>query len=108
MKFLHTMIRVKELDETIDFFTNKLGLVQTRKKEFEDGRFTLVFFATAPGEPEIELTYNWDQEAPYSEGRNFGHLAFSVENIYEYCQMLMDKGCHLIINGRHHLIEHFN
>ncbi len=92
MKFLHTMIRVRDLDESIDFFTNKLGLVQTRRKDFESGRFTLVFFATAPGEPEIELTYNWDQESSYSEGRNFGHLAFSVDNIYDYCQMLMDKG----------------
>ena len=92
MKFLHTMIRVRDLDESIDFFTNKLGLVQTRRKDFESGRFTLVFFATAPGEPEIELTYNWDQESSYSEGRNFGHLAFSVDNIYDYCQMLIDKG----------------
>jgi len=92
MKYLHTMIRVKDLDESIDFFTTKLGFVQTRIKEVEKGRFTLVFFATAPGEPEVELTYNWDQEEPYSEGRNFGHLAYSVENIYEYCQMLMDKG----------------
>ena len=92
MKFLHTMIRVKDLDESIDFFTNVLGLVQTRRKDVEEGRFSLVFFATAPGEPEIELTYNWDQDEPYSVGRNFGHLAFSVENIYAYCQMLIDKG----------------
>ncbi len=92
MKFLHTMIRVRDLDESIDFFTNKLGLVQTRRKDFESGRFNLVFFATATGEPEVEFTYNWDQESSYSEGRNFGHLAFSVENIYDYCQMLMDKG----------------
>lgn len=92
MKFLHTMIRVKDLDQSIDFFANTLGLVQTRRKDVEGGRFTLVFFATAPGEPEIELTYNWDQEEPYSEGRNFGHLAFSVENIYEYCEMLLQKG----------------
>lgn len=92
MKYLHTMIRVKNLDESIDFFTDKLGLIETRRKENEAGRFTLIFFATAPGEPEIELTYNWGQEEPYSEGRNFGHIAFSVENIYDYCQMLMDKG----------------
>lgn len=92
MKFLHTMIRVKDLDESIEFFTDKLGLVQTRRKDFENGRFSLVFFATAPGEPEIELTYNWDQKTAYSEGRNFGHLAFSVENIYDYCQILIDKG----------------
>ncbi len=92
MKYLHTMIRVRDLEASIDFFTNKLGLVETRRKEVEAGRFTLVFFATAPGEPEIELTYNWDQQEPYSEGRNFGHLAYSVGNIYDYCQMLMDKG----------------
>ena len=92
MKYLHTMIRVRDLEESVDFFVNKLGLVETRRKEVEAGRFTLVFFATAPGEPEIELTYNWDQNEPYSEGRNFGHLAYSVENIYDYCQMLMDKG----------------
>jgi len=96
MKFLHTMIRVLDPDKSIDFFTNKLGLVQTRRKEIESGKYTLIFFATAPGEPEIELTYNWDQQEPYSEGRNFGHLAFSVENVYDYCQMLMDKGVTLL------------
>ena len=92
MKFLHTMIRVKDLDQSIDFFTSKLGLVETRRKEFEQGRFTLVFLATAPGEPEIELTYNWDQTDDYTVGNNFGHLAFSVENIYDYCRMLIEKG----------------
>lgn len=92
MKYLHTMVRVRDLEESIDFFTNKLGMIQTRKKEYEQGRFTLVFFVAAPGEPEVELTYNWDNEDDYSVGRNFGHLAFSVENIYDYCQMLMDKG----------------
>jgi lactoylglutathione lyase len=92
MNYLHTMIRVLDLDQSVEFFTAKLGFIETRRKENEAGRFTLVFFATAPGEPEIELTYNWDQEDAYSEGRNFGHLAYSVENIYEYCQMLMDKG----------------
>lgn len=86
------MIRVKDLEQSIDFFGNTLGLVQTRRKDVEEGRFSLIFFATAPGAPEIELTYNWDQEEPYSEGRNFGHLAFSVENIYEYCEMLLSKG----------------
>ena len=92
MKYLHTMIRVLDLDKSVTFFSEKLGLVETRRKENEAGRFTLVFFATAPGEPEIELTYNWDQQEAYSEGRNFGHLAYSVENIYDYCSMLMDKG----------------
>lgn len=92
MKFLHTMIRVKDLDESIEFFTKKLDLIETRRKDYEDGRFTLVYLATTPGEPEVELTYNWDEETAYSEGRNFGHLAFSVDSIYDYCQMLMDKG----------------
>lgn len=92
MKYLHTMIRVRNLEESVDFFTKKLGMVEVRRKEYESGRFTLIFFATSPGEPEIELTYNWDQKEPYSGGRNFGHLAFSVENIYDYCQDLMDKG----------------
>jgi lactoylglutathione lyase len=92
MKFLHTMVRVKDLEQSIDFFTNKIGLIVTRRKDFESGRFTLLFLATAPGEPEVELTYNWDRETSYSVGDNFGHLAFSVENIYDYCQMLMDKG----------------
>lgn len=92
MKYLHTMIRVLDLDQSVDFFTHILGMIETRRKEVEAGRYTLVFFATGPGEPEIELTYNWDQEEPYTEGRNFGHLAFSVENIYEYCQSLIDKG----------------
>ena len=92
MKYLHAMIRVKDLDQSIDFFSNILGLVQTRRKDVEEGRFSLIFFATAHGGPEIELTYNWDQGEPYSEGRNFGHLAFSVENIYDYCETLMKKG----------------
>ena len=92
MKFLHTMVRVKNLAESIDFFSNKLGLVETRRKDYEDGRFTLLYLATKPGEPEVELTHNWDQETDYSDGNNFGHLAFSVENIYDYCQMLMEKG----------------
>jgi lactoylglutathione lyase len=86
------MIRVKDLDRSLEFFTNILGLVETRRKEFEQGRFTLVFLATAPGEPEVELTHNWDNKDDYSVGRNFGHLAFSVANIYEYCEMLMKKG----------------
>jgi len=92
MKFLHTMVRVRDLDASVRFFTEILGLMETRRKEYEQGRFTLVFLATAPGEPEVELTYNWDQEKPYTVGNNFGHLAFSVDNIYDYCQNLMDKG----------------
>jgi len=92
MKFLHTMVRVRDLEQSVAFFTKILGLVETRRKEYETGRFTLVYFATQPGEPEVELTYNWDNDEEYTGGRNFGHLAFSVENIYEYCQMLMDNG----------------
>ena len=92
MKFLHTMVRIKNIDQSVEFFADKLGLIETKRKDNEAGKYTLVFFATAPGESEVELTYNWGQEEDYSVGRNFGHLAFSVENIYDYCQMLMDKG----------------
>ena len=92
MKYLHTMVRVSDLDVSLDFYCKKLGLIEVRRKEVEAGRFTLVFLAP-PGQEEaqIELTYNWDPE-PYGEGRNFGHLAFEVENIYETCQRLMDLG----------------
>lgn len=92
MKYLHTMVRVSDLDESLDFYCNKLGLVEVRRRESENGRFTLVFLST-DGSPEncIELTYNWDPEA-YGEGRNFGHLAYEVDDIYATCQDLMDKG----------------
>ncbi len=96
MEFLHTMIRVVDLEAALAFFCGGLGLVETRRKTVEKGRFTLVFLAAAPGEPEIELTHNWDQEAAYDGGRNFGHLAFAVDNIYETCQHLMDRG--VVIN----------
>lgn len=96
MKFLHTMIRVKDLDLALDFFVNKLGLVETRRHEVPQGKFTLVFLATEKGEAEIELTYNWDQTKDYSVGRNFGHLAYRVDNIYETCQSLMDKGVEIL------------
>lgn len=92
MKYLHTMIRVKDLDRALDFFIHKLGLIETRRHEVEKGRFTLVFLATHEGAPEIELTYNWGETQEYSDGRNFGHLAFSVSNIYDKCQFLMDQG----------------
>ncbi|MCH8552401.1 MAG: VOC family protein [Natronospirillum sp.] len=91
MKYLHTMLRVEDLDASLDFFCNGLGLVETKRKEVEKGRFTLVFLATAPGEPEIELTWNWDPET-LTGGRNFGHLAFEVDDIYEKCKHLMDHG----------------
>ena len=99
MRYLHTMVRVTDLDASIDFYCNKLGLVETKRKEFEAGRFTLVFLA-APGNldsakesrsPELELTYNWDPEE-YDGGRNFGHLAYYVDDIYATCQRLMDAG----------------
>ena len=92
MKYLHTMVRVTNLDDSLDFYCNKLGLREIRRKEVEAGRFTLVFLA-APGDEDaqVELTYNWDPE-PYGEGRTFGHLAYSVDNIYESCQRLMDGG----------------
>ena len=92
MRFLHTMIRVRDLDAALDFFVRQLGLVETRRKEVERGRFTLVFLATAQGEPELELTYNWDQSEAYSVGRNFGHVAFAVDDIYAACARLQAGG----------------
>lgn len=103
MEYLHTMVRVSDLDASLDFYCHKLGLVEISRKESERGRFTLVFLA-APNNAEsakqtqsplLELTYNWDPET-YSGGRNFGHLAFRVENIYQLCQHLKDNG--VIIN----------
>jgi len=91
MRFLHTMVRVLDLEKSLEFYTDILGLIETRRMEFPEGRFTLVYLATAKGEPEVELTHNWDQKEPYSGGRNFGHLAFSVENIYEYCEKLLSR-----------------
>lgn len=92
MKYLHTMVRVSDLEASLDFYCNKLGLIETRRKEVPQGRFTLVFLA-APGDEsaEVELTFNWDPEE-YIGGRNFGHLAYAVENIYDSCQRLMDGG----------------
>ena len=93
MKYLHTMVRVSDLDASLDFYCNKLGLVETRRKDIEAGRFSLIFLAPPGGGigSEVELTHNWDPEE-YDEGRNFGHLAYEVENIYELCQSLMDAG----------------
>lgn len=92
MKYLHTMVRVSDIDASLDFYCNKLGLEEIRRYDSEKGRFTLVFLA-APGDSDaqVELTYNWDPE-DYNEGRNFGHLAYQVENIYETCQQLLDGG----------------
>ncbi|RUO73119.1 VOC family protein [Idiomarina ramblicola] len=103
MQYLHTMVRVHNLEQSLNFYCDLLGLQEVKRKEVEKGRFTLVFLA-APDDverakneqaPMMELTYNWDPET-YSGGRNFGHLAFRVENIYELCQKLMDNG--VIIN----------
>ena len=92
MKYLHTMVRVSDLDESLDFYCTKLGLVELRRYDEPKGRFTNVFLA-APGDDsaQVELTHNWDPEE-YGAGRNFGHLAYQVENIYALCQHLMDKG----------------
>ena len=100
MKFLHTMIRVFDLDKALDFFVNKLGLSEIDRMEFPEGKFTLVFLATGPDEPAVELTYNWEQEEPYTVGRYFGHLAFSVENVYEVCQSLQDQGVAILVPPR--------
>jgi lactoylglutathione lyase len=99
MRYLHTMVRVSNLDETLNFFCNLLGMVETRRSESEAGRYTNIFLAASADEdaaratkaPVVELTYNWDPE-DYDGGRNFGHLAFQVDNIYQTCQKLMDAG----------------
>jgi len=92
MKYLHTMVRVSDLAASLDFYCNKLGLKETRRIENAGGRFTLVFLS-APGDEEaaIELTYNWDPET-LGEGRNFGHVAYRVANLYATCQKLQDSG----------------
>ncbi|GJM14241.1 MAG: lactoylglutathione lyase [Pseudohongiella sp.] len=92
MKYLHTMVRVSDLDKSLEFYCNQLGLTQLQRRDFEEARFSLVFLA-APGDEEaqVELTYNWDPE-DYDEGRNFGHLAYAVDDIYATCQKLMDAG----------------
>jgi lactoylglutathione lyase len=92
MKYLHTMVRVTDVDASLDFYCRKLGLVELRRYDSEQGRFTLIFLA-APGDEEaqVELTHNWDPEE-YEEGRNFGHLAYEVDDIYALCQKLVDGG----------------
>jgi lactoylglutathione lyase len=92
MKYLHTMVRIGDVDASLDFYCDKLGLVQLHRYDNEEARFSLIFLA-APGDDnaQIELTWNWDPE-DYGEGRNFGHLAYEVDDIYSLCQRLMDKG----------------
>jgi lactoylglutathione lyase len=92
MKYLHTMVRVTDLESSLDFYCNKLGLKELRRSVNEGGRYTLVFLA-APGDDaaQVELTYNWDPEK-LAGGRNFGHLAYRVDNIYATCQKLLDAG----------------
>ncbi len=99
MRYLHTMVRVRDLNESLDFYCNKMGLVECDRMESEAGRFTLVYLhapldaeqAVKMQAPLLELTYNWDTE-DYQGGRNFGHLAFEVDNIYQTCQRLIDAG----------------
>jgi lactoylglutathione lyase len=99
MRYLHTMVRVADVNAALDFYCNKLGMSEVRRQENEQGRFTLIFLAADQDEksgreasaPLLELTYNWDPET-YSGGRNFGHLAYEVDDIYETCRKLMDKG----------------
>ena len=92
MKYLHTMVRVTDLNESLDFYCNKLGLEELRRVDNEAGRFTLVFLGAKDNpDSQVELTNNWDPE-DYDGGRNFGHLAYQVENIYDLCQHLMDNG----------------
>ena len=100
MKYLHTMIRVGDIDAALDFFVDKLGMVETRRKDVPEGKFTLIFLAAdqdlkqakTERAPEVELTYNWDSEETYTGGRNFGHLAFTVQDIYATCAKLMAEG----------------
>lgn len=94
MRFLHSMIRVRDLDAALEFFCNQLGLREVRRRDHEGGRFTLVFLETgSDGDAaQIELTHNWDQDEPYTGGRNFGHLAFEVEDIYALCESLQKSG----------------
>ena len=94
MKYLHTMVRISDIEKSLDFYCNKLGLKEVRRKESEKGRYTLIFLASENSDEKhnlLELTYNWDPEK-YSNGRNFGHLAYSVKNIYDTCKNLMNNG----------------
>lgn len=102
MNYLHTMLRIKDIESSLNFFCKQLGFQEVRRYEHEKGRFTLIFLATKEdlettpnNTPMIELTYNWDTE-DYTGGRNFGHIAYSVENIHKYCQKIMDAGVSIL------------
>lgn len=103
MRYLHTMVRIKNLDESLDFYCNKLGLTEVKRMDYAEARFSLIFLAAEKDQkiasensaPLLELTYNWDA-VDYDSGRNFGHLAFEVDDIYQTCQKLMDQG--VVIN----------
>ena len=92
MKYLHTMIRVQNLDTTLDFFINKLGMKEVRRQEVPEGEFTLVFIAADENDPPLELTYNWGKAEPYRGGDNFGLVAYGVDNIYDFCEKLSRDG----------------
>ena len=103
MEYLHTMVRVKDLDKSLDFYCNALGLVETRRYESEQGRFTLIFLS-APGDldraktdqaPLVELTYNWDQSEPYDLGNGWGHMALEVSDVYAACEKLAEAGVNI-------------
>lgn len=98
MRYLHTMLRVRDLDAALQFFCQGLGLHQIRRRDHEAGRFSLVFLGTGlPDDPaQVELTWNWDQTEPYSVGRSFGHLAFEVDDIYEMCGHLQSMGVQIL------------
>ena len=96
MKYLHTMIRVQNLDTALDFFINKLGMKEVRRKKVPEGEFTLIFLAADENDPPLELTYNWGKNEPYSSGENFGHVAYEVNNIYDYCEKLKNNGVSIL------------
>jgi lactoylglutathione lyase len=92
MRFLHTMVRVRDLPAALRFFCEGLGLQEIRRRDHEGGRFTLVFLGDGTTDAQIELTHNWDQAEPYTHGRNFGHVAYEVDDIYAACRRFIDKG----------------
>jgi len=104
MRYLHTMVRVTDLEQSLDFWCDKMGMIETRRLDVPEGKFTLIFLAgnadmdmaKVNNAPELELTYNWSSDEEYGTGRSWGHLAYKVENIYETCRILMDKG--VVIN----------